>query len=108
MTPEERDELRRDLEAAGCSTLAMSVAEDSGLLSSGEESELRSLLRREVWVVQVVLHGASHEGTFSSVTLANEFVKQFTPALCEVPLDQKCGFWIRKHTIDAEVPDADG
>lgn len=47
MTPEERDELWRDLEAAGCPTLSATVEEDCGLLSCEEESELRSLLRRE-------------------------------------------------------------
>lgn len=47
MTPEERDELWRDLEAAGCPTLSATVEEDCGLLSREEESELRSLLRRE-------------------------------------------------------------
>lgn len=47
MTPEERDELRRDLEAAGCPIMAEYATHP--LLHMGQAgcAELRSLLRRE-------------------------------------------------------------
>ena len=48
MTPEEREQLRRDLESAGCPWLAEGAGQSLSTMSDDEREELRSLLRREL------------------------------------------------------------
>lgn len=99
MTPEERDELRRDLEAAGCPSLAYGTTLQ---MPDDALQGLRSLLRREVWVVRVNidLKGFEKSAVFSRHEDAVDWMDQNRII--------HCGASLVGHTIDAEVPDGQG
>lgn len=106
MTPEEREQLRRDLEAAGCPELAHRVKwSDFGDFSG---AELRSLLRREVWVATWLEPDPPNEfgyvdswGTHARVFASQESIRRFLEwsGKCEDEVH------IEKQAIDAEVLD---